>query len=637
MDDKEKDLNTENLSETNNEDLHNDDFVKENDAADVKYEENDNWEFEAQAPTLSNDYFLKNDKFVVEDDVKPEKVQSEIVNANIENNSDSFVIKKEPLKFIPLALITLIVIAVLVVLGVRYYTVPNGYEGDKMNPASVAATIDGDKVSIGMFNYYFSSVVNYYEQYAAYGYFDLDTSADYSTQYTENKDGERVTWLERMTEEAMQEIEYTTALYNKGREAGITVSESQQETIDSQIESLKSTASASNISLNEYLSKNFGEYCTEDTIRLMLEQYYVTLNYKGQLGTQRDYTDDDINNYFEEHKNDYYKINYCFAALPYDESSEEAKAASNEAIKKYEDQITDRDSIIKLVPTLYADYIEQDIATSMQNDSSLTEEEARKNAIEVYESNVDAYMLGSEEPFGKEINEWLFSENTKIGDTNHYIDTQTGYAYILVKTEEPQLLEDETYTVRHILITPTTQTDENVAQEAEEAAKEPTEEDWAAAEKKAQEILDKFNESDKSEYSFALLAEENSTDYASTSSSSTEYFGGLYEATALGAMVPEFESWATDKSREYGDTGIVKSDYGYHIMFFVNDKPEYQARVIKDIRDNNIDNIVDSAEVKIHDRIRTKAINDFFASKKAQTEQMQSQASGSTAGTATQE
>jgi len=630
MEDKEKDLNTDNLQENDKDITSQEDSSAEAEGgAQVKYETNDNWEFDAKAPTLSDDYFLNNDKFVVDKndikskttDKKNEKSYAEAKPA--ERNSDQIVISKEPLKFIPVALITLIVIVVLVILGVRYYTVPNGKEGNLMNPASVAATVDGDKVSLGMFNYYFSSVVNYYEQYAAYGYFDLDTTKDYSTQYTENKDGEKVTWLERFTQEAMDEIETTAILYKAGIEAGVKLTENQKETIDSQINTLKTNASSSNISLDEYLSKNFGEYCTEETIRLMLEQYYITFDYKGMLAAQREYTDDDINKYYEEHKNDYFQVNYCFIALPYDMSSDEAKNASNEEIKKYEAQITDRDSILKLIPTIYKDYIDQQVASTMQSDSSKTEDEARKEAIENYESSIDAYMRGNEYPFGKEINEWLFSDTTEIGSINHYIDEETGYAYIILKTEEPALLEDETYSVRHILITPSSQEDENVAQTAEESASKLTDEDWANAEKKAQDLLDEFNQGDKSEYSFALLAENNSDDVASTSNSSTEYFGGLFETTKLDSMVPEFEEWATDDSRKYGDTGIIKSDYGYHIMFYVDNRPEYQSRIITDMREAKIDDLIENSDFKKHDRVINKAIEDLFEKKNAAKAQSQ--------------
>ena len=102
----------------------------------VKYEDNDNWQFDAEAPTLSDDLFASKDFEVdtealkVEKPVKPQQSGSDIV------------INREKIGFTFLAIIVACIIALLVFLGVRYNTVPNGKEGRLMNPASVVATVD---------------------------------------------------------------------------------------------------------------------------------------------------------------------------------------------------------------------------------------------------------------------------------------------------------------------------------------------------------------------------------------------------------------------------------------------------------------------------------------------------------------
>ncbi|MFR8334817.1 MAG: peptidylprolyl isomerase [Oscillospiraceae bacterium] len=45
--------------------------------------------------------------------------------------------------------------------------------------------------------------------------------------------------------------------------------------------------------------------------------------------------------------------------------------------------------------------------------------------------------------------------------------------------------------------------------------------------------------------------------------------GGLYENVALGQMVEAFNDWIFDTSRKAGDVGIVETDYGCHLMYFV--------------------------------------------------------------------
>ena len=113
--------------------------------------------------------------------------------------------------------------------------------------------------------------------------------------------------------------------------------------------------------------------------------------------------------------------------------------------------------------------------------------------------------------------------------------------------------------VRHILITPVH--GDSTAQDAEY-----TEEEWAAAEKLAQDVLEEFLAGDKTQDAFAALANQRSQDPGSNQN------GGLYEGVKEGQMVPAFNDWCFDESRQEGDTGIVKTDYGYHVMYFVGSK-----------------------------------------------------------------
>ena len=49
---------------------------------------------------------------------------------------------------------------------------------------------------------------------------------------------------------------------------------------------------------------------------------------------------------------------------------------------------------------------------------------------------------------------------------------------------------------------------------------------------------------------------------------------GLYSNIYKGEMVPSFEDWCFDPARQSGDTGIVESSNGYHVMYFVETNPQ---------------------------------------------------------------
>ena len=105
--------------------------------------------------------------------------------------------------------------------------------------------------------------------------------------------------------------------------------------------------------------------------------------------------------------------------------------------------------------------------------------------------------------------------------------------------------------VRHILIQPA-ETDENG---------DYTEEAWAEAQTEAERIYAEWEAGEHTEDSFAQLAMQYSVDGSASS-------GGLYEDVYPGMMVTEFNDWCFADGRAVGDSGIVKTKFGYHVMFY---------------------------------------------------------------------
>lgn len=77
----------------------------------------------------------------------------------------------------------------------------------------------------------------------------------------------------------------------------------------------------------------------------------------------------------------------------------------------------------------------------------------------------------------------------------------------------------------------------------------------------ANQLLEQINSAEKKVDTFKALC-------AAYSSDGTKDTGGLYTDVYKGEMVAEFENWCFDKARQVGDTGIVKTQYGYHVMYF---------------------------------------------------------------------
>lgn len=138
--------------------------------------------------------------------------------------------------------------------------------------------------------------------------------------------------------------------------------------------------------------------------------------------------------------------------------------------------------------------------------------------------------------------------------------------------------------VRHILFTPESET---LNEETGEMVL--TEEDWEECRQQAQDLLDQWLTGDCTEESFADLAAQFTQDPGSQST------GGLYTNVTVGQMVEPFEDWCFDESRKTGDYGLVKTDYGYHIMYFVQSQPTWIADLTSQLVNERSTEMVNSA------------------------------------------
>ncbi len=126
---------------------------------------------------------------------------------------------------------------------------------------------------------------------------------------------------------------------------------------------------------------------------------------------------------------------------------------------------------------------------------------------------------------------------------------QSMYDQLYEENYDPNAPVQYCVNVRHILIQP------------------GEEEEMSAAQTRAQELYDQWL-LDPTEDNFIALATEHTTDPGSQAT------GGLYQDVYPGQMVTNFNNWCFDESRQVGDTGIVETEYGYHIMYFAGNSEE---------------------------------------------------------------
>lgn len=127
---------------------------------------------------------------------------------------------------------------------------------------------------------------------------------------------------------------------------------------------------------------------------------------------------------------------------------------------------------------------------------------------------------------------------------------------------------EKTVDIRHILLIPA---DAEIVPDGTVTA---SEEAWSACHSKALSVFDKWQEAvrktrysqfatyDTGEARFSETAKNHSQDEGSRAK------GGLYANIRKGQLSEALDTWCFDPARQFGDTEIIRSECGYHIVFF---------------------------------------------------------------------
>lgn len=412
--------------------------------------------------------------------------------------------------------------------------------------------IDNAMMAYFMYGQYKSYVQN---NYYYLSYLELDTSKSLKSQSPAgSKD---TTWFAFFMNVAKNQVNELVALASTAQEKGLKLEEKELKEIDDTMKSIKEAAATNGFaSVNKYLASYYVTGVTESAVRKCMELQYLASKYYTELTDSYTYTDAQIEKYADDNPDKFLKFDYIYYTFKPDAKSDatdaEKKKALEEAKAKADElkgKITDDKSFLELITEMEKAKEEEEkkneTGTSAASGSGTSDKE-EKDYTKSYIKEGAAYEKD------KDLTKWVDEKDRKVGDVTVIEtkdgDTVTGYSvYYLTKT----FYKDEyaTKNVRHILF--------GIGNYGDYA-------DKAAAKKKAEEILATYKKGDMTEDSFSALAKEYTND-------SNADKGGLYENVEKDTMVTAFNDWIYDESRKPGDTGIVETTYGQHVMYFVGD------------------------------------------------------------------
>ena len=391
---------------------------------------------------------------------------------------------------------------------------------------TVVATTENYAVDNAVFSYFFHK---YYQEFNnTYGYyFPINANVSLKGQACSlYNDGS--TWFDFIAANAKSNLANTLAFCEEAKARGIALTEEDYEDIDNEIAFIKDVAKQAGVTTSYYIHVMFGSGVNQKDLRHALELSVLASKCNQAIVDSYNYGEADFDKYIEENPTALLYAEYAaFDMSTSDTLADDVKTA--ELLQGYLDRfaaVTTKEEF----EAIAFDYLRN---VTYLDDEKVTDEAIREEVSDL--STKATYVKDNA------ASEWAFADDRKVGDvfTSVNEDKNTYSAYMLIAA--PSLDEYKTVNVRHILLSTATYG-------SDEAAKA-----------KAEEILAGFAGSADA---FAALANEYSEDTGSNTN------GGLYENVGKGEMTEAFDAWIYADGRKAGDTGIVKTDYGYHVMFF---------------------------------------------------------------------
>ena len=436
--------------------------------------------------------------------------------------------------------------------------------------STTALTVGGTKVSAAELNHYYVDSINNFLGQAGdmVSLFGLDTTKALDEQFYD--EAEDQTWADYFLDQAATSAQNMYAIYNAAKAEGCKLSDEGKETIDANIENMELYATMYGFgSVDAYIGAMYGEGCNADTFRQYAEVQLIAQDYAADKNESLTYDDaairaeeaENFNAYSAFTYNSYYLAASSFyeggtedeqGNKTYTDAEKEAGRAAAEAAANSLLTATTAEELDAAIAALEINAeVENAKSTRYNNTQYANVSSVLRDWVTAERSSGDITVIPNEST----------THNHAEGEECTGDDGTTvvnGYYVIRFDSKNDNL--NNLVNVRHILVS-----FEGGTTDEATGAVSYSEKEKQTAKTKADEILAAFNAGEKTEEAFAALATEKTTD---TGSKET---GGLYENVYPGQMVQAFNDWCFNAARKTGDTEIVETEYGYHVMYFVGE------------------------------------------------------------------
>ena len=479
---------------------------------------------------------------------------------------------------------------------------------------TIAATIGDRKLDTVQMNYYLiDTVQSQYSQWASMygdsasmylGMMGLSTSTPLNEQVINQQTGE--TWADSFLAQALEKAKSDYALYDKATAAGFTLSEEDESQLKLNSEQIKLYAMyyGGTNDVDKYLQGTYGPGATLKSYEEYSRISYIASSYYNKIKGELTYDENAIRTEDNKDLNKYTSYSYATYYLS-SSSFLEGGTKDEKGNMSYSDEETKA--------ALQKAY---DTANSLLTAKDLTELDTAIKALEINKDNQGAASTRNDlvmyESLPASMQSWIANKErvendiTLINNDSTSTDADgnetkktNGYYVVMFITRDENLRP--LANVRHLLVAfegGTTGSDGN---------KVYTEAEKGVAKTQAEKYLADWKAGEQTEDTFIAMVKEHSDD------TGTKENGGLIEDIHRESnLVEYFKNWSVDADRKEGDTAVIISEYGYHVMYYVGDsETTYRDYMItEDLREADItawhESVIKDTTAKLENTKRIK-------------------------------
>ena len=454
-----------------------------------------------------------------------------------------------------------VVVAVLVLL----------WNSNVIQRSKTALTIGDKNYSAAQVQYSYYAAYTEVRSSNYYTYMGIDTSKSLVGQTMSDTakallgvTDEGITWDKYLHGKAQSNLESSQSLLAAAEKENFAWTDDMQTDFDEYISTFKEAAKKAGYSYKNYIKAMYGTLVTPGVFEDMVRNSVLLSAFQNDYLSSLNYSDEEIEQYYQKNQS-----TFDVAAYDYIYFKGTTSATTDENGNTVDATQEQMDAAIAAAK----DGAEAALARFRSGESM--EDIAKDYDIASYSSVTDGANNGDT------LSAWAFDASRTAGESAVLSDGTNSY---VVQFHSVGRQEYNTVDVRHILIQVDNSTLDTKADTYEQDLADLKSQKKAEAEK----IYQEWKDGAATEESFGELADKYSADSPK---------GGLYEQVYKGQMVSAFNDWCFDAARKTGDTDIVETGYGYHIMYFVGqDLPYWQVRVTNTMKNNDMNTWLDSLQ-----------------------------------------